>query len=335
MSEKRSVSTETSLTYPSRYEDSWVGDELRSLYVHDTKKNPLISAAEIAQLSQLVQDGIAATARLDGLETIIDTDELEALENTKMVGQDARNEIIVANTGLVFKWATHYEGLNVDYLDLVQAGNLGLIRAAEKFDPSKGFTFGTYATTWIKSFISEEVHKSKRTIRVEPSVSAQMQKLQTIITRHQAINGGDMTLLEMAQAMNKTEKQVTELLAWDRKTISMNTESDESEGNSTEYADSLVDRDAVAVEDIALDEVAKQSIVSAIHGLLSASTVDEDSKEIIRMEYGIGYDKPKSRREISRVQGAREEKVKRLAEEAMEQLRIEASLFEMNGLLDS
>ncbi len=317
MSDKRYISPENSSTYPTSKKDGWVGDDIRGLYIHDSKKYPVLSSEEVVVLSGLVQEGIVAADQLDNMDISLAAEEIEVLQHAKKTGLEARNQIVIANTGLVFKWVARHEGRGVDYLDLVQAGNLGLIRAAEKFDPDKGFTFGTYATTWIRSFISEEVHVSGRTIRVPSYNSAQLQKMRRIKLDHQMATGEDMTTQQIAKVMNMTEDKILDLIAMEHKVISLNM--DTSPDDDHELQDFLIDSDATVVEESALDNVTEQSIVKAVHDLLAQSDIDEKAKEIICKEYGIGYDKPTSRKKLGRW-----ETVKRLADKAMEQLTSEA-----------
>jgi len=332
MSEKRLAATEANLSTTRSQEFDWVDGELKTLYIRDTKANPRLPKEEIARLSGIVQEGHVAQEALDsGAETLSQSERTQ-LQESIASGYAARNKMVVTNTGLVFRWASHYEGQGVEYLDLLQAGNLGLIRAAEKFDASMGYAFSTYATTWIKSFISKETHSSGRTIRIEPQQSMKLRKLKRIVQDYHSINGDDMSITEMADAMKVDEATITEMLGWDHQTVSMSTAVGVDE--DVELSDVLIDPAAERVEDVALDNAITHALVKSVRSLLAASTLDEQSKEIIRMEYGIGYEKPMSQRQIGKELGIGWRKLSMLANGAIEQLRSEASLFAMSDLLE-
>lgn len=331
MSKASSISTEVNTISSHNKEFDWSDGDLKTLYIHDTKKHPRISSEEVAVLSKLVQQGIEAAKQLASNDARSD-EELDRLKWVAEMGHQARNDIIVANTGLVFRYANHYENKGVDYLDLIQAGNEGLIRAVEKFDPDMGYEFSTYATTWIDSFIYTEIHKSSRTIQIAIEPSAQLKKMQRIMREHLQASGEEMSIEAIAKEMDKKPEEILDLMNIEHKMVSVNTMV--GIDDDQELSEFLIDSEAYSVEDRALDRAAEQAIVKAVRRLLAMSSLDELSKEVISMEYGIGYEAPLSRRAIKKILKRGEQKIKTVSEEAMEQLLSEASQLNMAGLLD-
>lgn len=179
-----------------------------------------------------------------------------------------------------------------------------------------------------------------RTIRIRRDISIQIQKLRLLNKEHENVHGKDMTNDEMAEAMDMTEEEVAELLMLEDRssTTSLNkvlySESDRQEESDKEL-NGAIDDPTAQVEERALDKVIEDTIIKEVHSLLAISTLDERSKEIVRMQFGIGYEKPMSLREIHKQVVGRFETISMLASAAIEHLRSEAALFEMDRLLDA
>lgn len=333
MSNEKRVIIDASPTYPRGHENDWVGDDVLGQYIHDTKKHPMLPSEEVARLSRLVQAGIGAFSELSTLDSDMNSDYRKELEAKVALGNEARNAIIVANTGLVFHYANHHTIKSVDYLDLIQAGNLGLIRAVEKFDPDKGHAFSTYAKWWIKAFISQEIHWTSRAIRIPEHVAAQMYKLRKLTEEHAATTGEEMSLEQMALAMDKDQADILDFLSLEKEMMSLDKPIDDEDDAVLENF--LHDSDALPIDEIATDTTLEESIVRQVQSLLGVSTLDERSKQIIRMQFGIGYDKPMPMSEIHKKVVGRYETISMLSRAALEHLRSEAELFQMDRLLDT
>lgn len=333
MNNEKRVTIDVSPTYPRGHENDWIGDDVLGQYIHDTKKHPRLPADEVARLSRLVQAGIGASSELSTLGSDVNSELRKELEVRVALGNNARNEIIVANTGLVFHYANHHTIKSVDYLDLIQAGNLGLIRAVEKFDPDKGHAFSTYAKWWIKAFMSQEIYWTSRAIRIPEYTAAQMNKLRKLIEQYAATTGEEMSLEQMAHAMNKDQAEILDLLSLEKEMISLDKPIDD-EGD-TVLENFLHDSDAIAIDEIATDTILEESIVREVQSLLEVSTLDERSKQIVRMQFGIGYDRPMAITEIIKNVTGRRETIIMLSRAALEHLRSEAELFQMDRLLDA
>jgi len=333
MSHEKRVTVDVRPTYPRRHENGWVGDDVLGQYIHDTKKHPMLPADEVARLSRLVQSGMDASRELDALESDVTGEYRKELEAKVALGNDARNEIIVANTGLVFHYANHHTIKSVDYLDLIQAGNLGLIRAVEKFDPDKGHAFSTYAKWWIKAFMSQEIYWTSRAIRIPERIAAQMNKLRKLTEQHAAATGEEMSLEQMAAAMNKDQADILDYLSIEKEMMSLDKPIDD-EGDAV-LEDFLQDSEVLPIDEVATDTILEESIVREVQSLLEVSTLDERSKQIIRMQFGIGYDHPMPLTEVHKNVVGRKETIVMLSRAALEHLRSEAELFQMDRLLDT
>lgn len=333
MSHEKRVTVDVRPTYPRGHENGWVGDDVLGQYIHDTKKYPMLPADEVSRLSRLVQAGISASNELVTLGSGVNGEHRKELEEKVALGNHARNEIIVANTGLVFHYANHHTIKSVDYLDLLQAGNLGLIRAVEKFDPDKGHAFSTYAKWWIKAFISQEIHWTSRAIRIPEHIAAQMNKLRKLTEQHMATTGLEMSLEQMASAMDKDQADILDLLSLEKEMMSLDKPID-NEGDAI-LENFLQDNDVLRIDEIATDTILEESIVREVQSLLEVSTLDERSKQIIRMQFGIGYDNPMTLTEIHKNVIGRYETISMLSRAALEHLRSEAELLQMDRLLDT
>lgn len=333
MSQEKRVAVDISPTYIQSHENGRLSNDALGQYIHDTKKYPVLPAEEIARLSRLVQDGIAASAELAKLEDNENQQRREELEEMIAAGNNARNEVINANTGLVFHHANQHTVKSVEYLDLIQAGNLGLIRAVEKFDPDQGHAFSTYAKWWIRSFISQEIHWTSRAIRIPEHVAAQMHKLRKITQEHAMMTGEEMTIDEMTNAMGKDKEEILDLLNLEKEMTSLDKSLDQENDVSLETI--VYDKDALSIDEIVTDSVVEQSIINEVRSLLAISTLDDRSKQIIQMQFGIGHDAPMTPYEIHKRVVGRPETITMLAKGALEHLRAEAELFGLDRLLDA
>jgi RNA polymerase primary sigma factor len=322
-----SVNTEVRLTYPDGRENEWVGDDIVGLYWHDARKSGRIDIDELSQLSKLVQDGIKARELLMMPDEQLTSDESEWLQNIGEEGRVARNEIVVANTGLVNKYATAHKHRGVDFTDLLQAGNLGLIRAAEKFDPDLGYAFSTYAIRWIRSSIERYVHEKSRTIALPREDSQSLNKLQKIIREHAALSGEVLQGEALAIASGYSLKEVNRLLGIEKKVISFNMEVGPDE--DVELNEFLIERDIVPEEEEILDEIDRQANIDAIQKLLANTRLDDIHMRIIRLKFGFDNGDAMSLTEIGELLGKSRSTIASMAKKAIKQLSEEADEFQL------
>lgn len=328
------VNTEVQLTYPAGSENRWVGDDVYGLYLHNTRQKKRIDREELNLLAKTVQQGFAAQEALSD-ETISRSEaEVDMLVSAVDYGVKARNKIVETNTGLVHKWANRQQGRGATLEDLIQAGNMGLIRAAEKFDPDLGFTFGTYATKWIRALVEGYVHAHGRTIALSRDESQKLQKLNRIRLEHSTLTGKDLSAEELAEESGyKLDKVKSLLIANEISVTSLDIDLGESATRELlEYIPP--DRDVIPDEDKILDSIMAQSAKIAVDGLLSKSKLSEQELEVVSMRYGIGYDDAMTVSEIAEKIGRSRNIVARMYKKAMQQLALEAEEANLSAVID-
>ena len=324
-----SVNVESRPTYPLKYENRWVSDDVHGLYIHDMKQHPLLPKEEVARLSQCVQEGIAAQGQLDTNASIIGTESLALIIHE---GTLARNAIVAANTGLVMKWANRHRGRGIEYEDLVQAGNLGLIRAAEKFDPTMGNAFSTYATRWIRATVEKEAHTHGRTIAVPLEESQSLSKLRRIRQEYEVTTGVEMSNEEMAKAMGLAIEKVVDLITMEKSVGSYDLlVGDDDDVELNEY---LMDRDAEPIDEQVTDRVIEQTRRDALRKLLDNSGLAEDKLLIVRMHYGLETGEPLSNRKIASKLGLGSSSIDTKLRAALVELKIEATQTGLRFVVD-
>ena len=323
-----SVNVESRPTYPRKYENRWIGSDVFGLYLHDMKKHPILPKDEVAQLSRRVQQGIAAQEQFDTDSTI----EVGDLKTAIREGMLARNAIVAANTGLVIKWANRHRGRGVEYEDLVQAGNMGLIRAAEKFDPDTGFAFSTYATRWIRSTVEKEAHVHGRMIAVPLEESQSLSKLHRISREHETATGVRMSAEELAKAMGQTVEKINDMLTMEKPTDSLNILLGEDE--NAELGDYIVDRDAEPIEEQVTDTMLTRARQSAIRELLDNSGLSEENLAVVRLYYGFETGESMSQRKIASKLGWGHSRVDDRLSKALAILKSKAAEMGLNYIAD-
>lgn len=332
----KKVTTEVQLMYPSRLEGEYVGDDIFGLYLHDSRRKGRLEKEELNLLSKTVHYGIEARAMLEDGSTR-SAAENEMLMAAEYAGLQARNRIVETNTGLVHAWANRHQGRGVPFQDLIQVGNLGLIHAAEKFDPDLGYTFGTYATRWIRSYIEKAVHQRGRMIAVPVEDSQSLQKIRRIVQDFELATGSEPSIEELAKEANYTLDKVKRLLSMEKTVYSLNYVNDESDvlDEKDELQTRILpERHVVPEDEAVIDSIMDQSAKIAINIFLSKTKLNEPELEIVRMHFGIGYDDPMKDIDIAKSIGRSRNVVARMFKKAMQQLEIEAREANLSAFID-
>lgn len=329
------VNTEVQLMYPARLEGQYVGDDILGLYLHDARRKGRLEKEELNLLSKKVHHGVEARAMLNDGSTrpVAETEMLMAAE---YVGLQARNRIVETNTGLVHAWASRHRGRGVPFQDLIQAGNLGLIHATEKFDPDLGYTFGTYATRWIRSYIEKAVHQRGRMIALPLEESQYIQKLRRIIREYEQSTGKEPSVEELAKEAGYTADRVKHLLSLENTVYSLNFvdgESDTLDERPEFYTYILPERHEIPEDEKVVEDVMVQRIQNAVRNLLLNSQLSDEEKDIVRMRMGIGYNDPLKLDQICEATRHGRNYVSRLFKKAMQQLEIEARAAHLGDLI--
>ena len=279
------------------------------MYLREIGRVPLLSGPEERELSTVIKKGAAASEQLAELEITgrlasLDTSERVRLKRESQKGEEAKAELTQANLRLVVSIAKRYASVNMPLLDLVQEGNLGLMRAVEKFDGEKGFKFSTYATWWIRQAITRAIADQSRTIRIPVHMVEAMNKLLRIkIDLAQRLER-EPTLEELARASDLPVEKVEELLriAVDPLSLDMpmGEESDASLGDRVE------DQRAESPADLAETAMLHQAVEEAL------SDLSPRERELLRMRFGLDDGQPRTLEEVARSFNVTRERVRQI-----------------------
>jgi RNA polymerase primary sigma factor len=287
-------------------------NDLVRLYLREIGRVPLLTAEEEVELSKRIEAGLYAQHKLD--TDAPDDEELRSeLVQLAAIGRAAKQHLAAANLRLVVSVAKRYASRGAPLLDVVQEGNLGLIRAVEKFDYAKGYKFSTYATWWIRQAIGRALPEQTRTIRVPVHVSEQLGKLSRAQRALLAQLGREATNEELAQHLGITAEQVAELCDHARDAVSL----DAQVGDEGEAAlgDFIEDVDAPAPADV----VAYGEMQRALQHVMSS--LGSREREVLRLRYGLSDGRPRTLQEVGDRLGLTRERIRQLERETLAQLR--------------
>jgi RNA polymerase primary sigma factor len=279
-------------------------------YLREISRIPLLSAEEEVELAKRIEVGLLAE---EALSTGADPRDEEDLRTLAALGQGARQRMIQSNLRLVVATAKRYAGHGLSLLDLVQEGNLGLMRAVTKFDHQRGFRFSTYAIWWIKQALSRAIADQGRTIRIPAHVSDDIQKV--LRRQHEMFQalGRPATFDELAGELDMKTEQVVHLLRWAAHTRSLHATT--GEDDNTELADLVADEAAHAALDAVHEGLLRDDLATALAGL------DERERDILTMHFGLYDGQPRSLEELSASLGISRERVRQIEIRALAKLR--------------
>jgi len=291
--------------------------DLVRVYLNGIGKTALLTAAQEVDLAKRIEAGVFAKHVLDSAAAEgVELDRAHAKDLRLVVrdGERARNHLLEANLRLVVSLAKRYTGRGMPLLDLIQEGNLGLIRAVEKFDYTKGFKFSTYATWWIRQAISRAMADQSRTIRLPVHLVEQVNKLQRIRRELNQELGREANHAELAHQLDITEERVRELIDLSRDLVSL---------DQTVGAD-----DDASLGDFIADERAGAAAETVVEGGLMRAqlqdvldTLDAREAAVVRMRYGLDGSQPKTLDEIGRAFKLSRERIRQIERETMAKLR--------------
>jgi len=286
--------------------------DLVRVYLNEIGKVALLSAADEVELAKRIEAGLYARHLIAASNNFSAARKRE-LRALVMDGERAKDHLLRANLRLVVSLAKRYTGHGMPFLDLIQEGNLGLIRAVEKFDYAKGFKFSTYATWWIRQAISRAMADQSRTIRLPVHLVEQVNKLQRLRREKSQEFGREANHAELASELDITEERVRELLDLSRDLVSL---------DQTVGAD-----DDVSLGDFIADERATKAETTVEAGLMRAQlydvlgTLEAREAAVVRMRYGLDGGQPKTLDEIGRSLKLSRERIRQIERETMAKLR--------------
>jgi RNA polymerase primary sigma factor len=300
-----------------RYDDDYLGEPSLDDIEDEEDESLEIDAASV-NYDEVADDSVKLYLREIGKIPLLSQEEEFELAQKVIHGNEkekkrAKDKMAESNMRLVVSIAKRYSGRGLDFLDLIQEGNTGLLRAVEKFDPDKGFKFSTYATWWIKQAISKVVVERSRAIRVPMHIIEQLSKLSKVTNELVQKLEREPTIAEIAKAMDIEESKVRELRSIVKDPVSID--------------QSINDEDDATIEDLIADDSIKapeerliqEETAKAIQNVLT--TLDEREADIIARRYGLGGRKAQTLEEVGKDYGLTKERIRQIEEKAMKKLR--------------
>ena len=281
------------------------------LYLKSIGESKLLKADEETIVANQIKEGREAKVLL---ETETDIEKRKELAALVLKGEDAEKELIEKNLRLVVSIAKKYSGRGLDFQDLIQEGNIGVIKAVEKFDPTKGFKFSTYATWWIRQSITRAIADQARTIRIPVHMVETMNKLTRIQREMVQILGRDPLAEEIAEKMGDiSAEKVREIQLMSFDTTSLETQIGD-EGDTT-LGDFVEDKNAISPEQYAYREQLKESLREVL------STLTEREENVIRMRFGLDNGQPMTLEEVGQTFGVTRERIRQIEAKAIRKLK--------------
>ncbi|WUJ29146.1 RNA polymerase sigma factor [Streptomyces sp. NBC_00388] len=294
-------------------------------YLQEIGRIQLLTAADEVDLARRVEAGLFAEERL-GSSSDLDTRLAVDLDRLVVLGRMAKRRLIEANLRLVVSVAKRYVGRGLTMLDLVQEGNLGLIRAVEKFDYARGYKFSTYATWWIRQAMSRALADQARTIRVPVHVVELINRVVRVQRRMLQERGYEPTPQEVADQLELTPERVGEVLRLAQEPVSLHAP--------------VGEEDEVALGDLIEDGDAASPVESAAFLLLRRhleavlSTLGERERKVVQLRYGLVDGRPRTLEEIGRIFGVTRERIRQIESRTLNKLRDHALADQLRGYLD-
>ncbi|MFJ6694512.1 RNA polymerase sigma factor [Streptomyces sp. NPDC091272] len=281
-------------------------------YLKQIGKVPLLNAEQEVELAKRIEAGLFAEDKLANSDKLAPKLKRE-LEIIAQDGGRAKNHLLEANLRLVVSLAKRYTGRGMLFLDLIQEGNLGLIRAVEKFDYTKGYKFSTYATWWIRQAITRAMADQARTIRIPVHMVEVINKLARVQRQMLQDLGREPTPEELAKELDMTPEKVIEVQKYGREPISLHTPL--GEDGDSEFGDLIEDSEAV----VPADAVSFTLLQEQLHSVLD--TLSEREAGVVSMRFGLTDGQPKTLDEIGKVYGVTRERIRQIESKTMSKLR--------------
>ena len=294
-------------------------------YLKQIGRVALLNAELEVELATRMEAGLFAEEKL-ATEKKIDKKLKRELEWIVEDGKRAKNHLLEANLRLVVSLAKRYTGRGMLFLDLIQEGNLGLIRAVEKFDYTKGFKFSTYATWWIRQAITRAMADQARTIRIPVHMVEVINKLARVQRQMLQDLGREPTPEELAKELDMTPEKVVEVQKYGREPISLHTPLGE-EGDS-EFGDLIEDSEAVKPEESVTFTILQEQLMQVLGGLTQREA------DVIKARYGLTDGQPKTLDEIGKVHGVTRERIRQIESKTMSKLRHPSRSQSLRDYLD-
>jgi RNA polymerase primary sigma factor len=299
-------------------------DDTVGLYLKEIGRVALLTAPQEVDLAQRMERGREAREQIQTGE-VTDPNDVERLEFLVDDGMAAREHLINANSRLVISVAKKYIGRGVPFLDLIQEGNIGLIRAAKKFDWRRGHKFSTYATWWIRQAVTRAIADQGRTIRVPVHMGDQINRL--LRASHQLTQelGRDPTVAELAEALNVTVRKAEQMIQVARRPISLETPTDDEE--ESVLGDFIPDEDSPAPAEMVTSQMLREQLSDIL------DTLPPREVRILQLRYGLLDGETYTLEEVGRKLGVTRERVRQIEAQALSRLRLPAHARKLRDFL--
>ncbi|GAU69873.1 putative RNA polymerase sigma factor [Streptomyces sp. NBRC 110611] len=294
-------------------------------YLREIGRIPLLTAVEEVELARRVEAGLFAEEKLANTPDLCSQLAYD-LDRLVVLGRMAKRRLIEANLRLVVSVAKRYVGRGLTMLDLVQEGNLGLIRAVEKFDYARGYKFSTYATWWIRQAMSRALADQARTIRVPVHVVELINRVVRVQRRMLQERGYEPTPEEVAAHLDLTEERVSEVLRLAQEPVSLHAPVGEEE--DVALGDLIEDGDAASPVESAAFLLLREHLDAVL------STLGERERKVVQLRYGLVDGRPRTLEEIGRIFGVTRERIRQIESKTLSKLRDHAFADQLRGYLD-
>jgi RNA polymerase primary sigma factor len=295
------------------------------LYLQEIGETDLLTMAEEVWLAKRMERGLAAEDRL-ATDLDLSPEDREEFEYDRKDGEDAREHLIRANLRLVVSVAKKYVGRGLSFLDLIQEGNIGLMKATDKFDYTRGYKFSTYATWWIRQAITRAISDQSRTIRLPVHVGETINRVKKMSHRLQQIYEREPTHEEIASAMDLPEDKVRQVLEVSRHPVSL--EAPVGQDGDAFLGDFIEDDSTPAPLELASQQLLKSQIGEALHKLT------ERERRIIILRFGLEDGRFRTLEEVGKEFGITRERIRQIEAKALRKLRHPSYSRKLRGYLD-
>ncbi|MFI6283230.1 sigma-70 family RNA polymerase sigma factor [Streptomyces sp. NPDC051018] len=310
----------------ARGEGGGPSSDLFRQYLREIGRIPLLTAVEEVELARRVEAGLFAEEKLGSTPDINNSQLAVDLDRLVVLGRMAKRRLIEANLRLVVSVAKRYVGRGLTMLDLVQEGNLGLIRAVEKFDYARGYKFSTYATWWIRQAMSRALADQARTIRVPVHVVELINRVVRVQRRMLQERGYEPTADDVAAQLDLPPERVSEVLRLAQEPVSLH--APVGEEDDVALGDLIEDGDAASPVESAAFLLLREHLEAVL------STLGERERKVVQLRYGLVDGRPRTLEEIGRIFGVTRERIRQIESKTLNKLRDHAFADQLRGYLD-
>ncbi len=298
-------------------------DDLLSVYLAEMSQEPLLTHAEEIELARQIEMGRLAQQTIQ--KTDYNSDEFARLQAQVEVGQAARERLGRANTRLVVSIAKRYRGFGIPFTDLIQDGNVGLMRAVDRYDHRTGNRFSTYATWWIRQAVTRSLANQGRVIRIPVHMGGRMREMAQVAQRLEMEQGQKPTPEEIAAAMNESPTKIHQMMQWASQPLSL--EQPVGEEGDVELSDFVEDETSLQPDELTDFELLSATLEELLNNLSAREA------RILRLRYGLQDGRTRTLHEVAEKFGLSRERIRQIEREAMAKIRLVAPDYRLKHFL--